>query len=259
MTISSLGDWVGFTAVVALVTRLASSSDTAALGAVAARHDGAHAARDPVRPVRRRVGRPPRPAQDHDRRRHRPRHDVRADAVPPLGLPDPRALVLHRVPVAAVDAGARREPAEPGAAPPAGERELARAAELLRHAAARRRRGPRAGDRLDGDRATDPLLPHAHRVAGAVAGRGHVRVLRVHGLGGAASRPDRHRRRAAGPEEGLDRHEGRASASCSRTRSRARWRRASSRRSWRPARCSRSGRRSPPTRSAPGRPGGRSS
>ncbi|MEP6477056.1 MAG: dTMP kinase [Actinomycetota bacterium] len=36
MTISSLGDWVGFTAVVALVTRLASTSDTAALGAVAA-------------------------------------------------------------------------------------------------------------------------------------------------------------------------------------------------------------------------------
>ena len=36
MTISSLGDWVGFTAVVALVTRLASDSDTAALGAVAA-------------------------------------------------------------------------------------------------------------------------------------------------------------------------------------------------------------------------------
>ena len=36
MTISSLGDWVGFTAVVALVTRLAAASDTAALGAVAA-------------------------------------------------------------------------------------------------------------------------------------------------------------------------------------------------------------------------------
>jgi dTMP kinase len=35
MTISSLGDWVGFTAVVALVTRLA-GSDVAALGAVAA-------------------------------------------------------------------------------------------------------------------------------------------------------------------------------------------------------------------------------
>jgi dTMP kinase len=36
MTISSLGDWVGFTAVVALVTALAGSSTTAALGAVAA-------------------------------------------------------------------------------------------------------------------------------------------------------------------------------------------------------------------------------
>src|SRR4051812_46204503 len=35
MTISSLGDWVGFTAVVALVTRLA-GSESAALGAVAA-------------------------------------------------------------------------------------------------------------------------------------------------------------------------------------------------------------------------------
>ena len=36
MTISSLGDWVGFTAVVALVTRLAGTSNAAALGAVAA-------------------------------------------------------------------------------------------------------------------------------------------------------------------------------------------------------------------------------
>ena len=66
MTVSSLGDWVGFVAVTSLVATRSSGSTAAAGLAVGARDDRAHAAGGAVRPVRRRARRPVRPQEDHD-------------------------------------------------------------------------------------------------------------------------------------------------------------------------------------------------
>ena len=148
-------------------------------------------------------------------------------------------------------------PAEPRAAPAAGERELARAA---RAPTARCRSAAswpscwRPSRRRSGSRSRTSQTHTESLALWLDAGTFVFSAYMVSGR--PAARPDRDASPRGWTCEGLGRHEGRASASCSRTRSRARWRRASSRRSWPPAPCSRSGRPSPPTRWARGRPGG---
>ncbi len=139
MSISSLGDWVGFVAVTSLVTTLVRVRREGRVRDQ--RGDGGpHAAGDPVRADRGSLGRSGRPQADHDRRRHRTWRHVRVDGVHGAALGDLPVVVRDRVPVAAVVAGARRIAPEHGAAPPTRQRELDRPGQHLRHVAAGRGR-----------------------------------------------------------------------------------------------------------------------
>ena len=218
MTVSSLGDWVGFVAVTSLVARLSGSAAAAGL-AVGGGDDRADAARDPVRSVRRGARRPARPQADHDRRRHRARRDVRVDAVPRpvfwlifvlsffieclslLWTPARDASLPNLVP--------RRQLANANsiglvstyATLPLGGAIFALLASISRTLGRR------------------PVLPTHPESLPLLARRRHVRVLRVHGEPRADPYPGapvdgtlrplarmaRHRRRRAVPPRGLDR------------------------------------------------------
>ena len=180
------------------------------------RDDRPDASRDPVRAVRRGVRRPVRPQEDHDRRRHRARRAVRHDGVRPPPRDHLPAVVRDRVLLAAVDARPRRVVAQPGPAATARERELDRAREHLRDAAARR--GGVRGAR--GDQQRDRPRPAAD--AGALAGCVHVRVLGVDGERRASEGARRPRPRSGSISRASGATSWTGSASSARTRSRRR-------------------------------------
>ena len=135
MSVSSLGDWIGFVAVTSLVTRVSGSTGSRR-PRDRRRDDRQDAAGDPVRPDRGRARRPREPQADHDLGRHRARRDVRLDGLRARAVGDLPAVVRDRMSLPPVDAGPRRVAAEPRAAPAARERELDRAREHVRDPAA---------------------------------------------------------------------------------------------------------------------------
>ncbi|TMK83237.1 MAG: MFS transporter, partial [Actinobacteria bacterium] len=203
MLVSSLGDWVGFVAVASLVADLGGKR----LGSLAVA--GVMLARllpsvifGPF------AGVLVRPAQAHGVLRHRPRHDVRVHAVrarPVLDLP---AVLLHRVPVAAVDPGQGRQHPEPGPPATAGQRQLGGTDHHVRHLAAGRLHLYGPGRRLGGDRTRGQVFPRPPAVRPAVARRVHVLLLGPHGVGAGPpaepddAGPDGHRRQAQLPVGG---------------------------------------------------------
>ena len=214
MTVSSLGDWVGFVAVTSLVASLSGITH----GGVRrrGRDDRQDASRDPLRAVRRRVRRPVRPQEDHDRGRRRARCAVRHDGVRPSPRDHLPAVLRDRMLLAAVDTRPRRVATQPGPEATARERELDRAREHVRDAPARRGGVRRARGDQQRDRsqpAADPRAP---------VGCGHVRVLG----GDGERRAPEGSRRLEGSSDSISRVSGATSwtgcASSARTRSRRR-------------------------------------
>ena len=184
LTVSSLGDWVGFVAVTSLVASLSGRHRRPALavaGVMVARMLPAIL----FGPIAGAL------VDRFDRKQIMIAADVARGALyatmPFLGTPLGHlpALVRDRVLLAAVDARPRRDAAEPRAAPAARERELARARDHVRDAAARRRglRVSLAGAR---PRSRPRRAPEALALA---ARRGHVRVLGVHAEPASAAAP----------------------------------------------------------------------
>ncbi len=216
MSVSSFGDWVGFVAVTAIVANIGGTTASLAVAGVMLARTLPAFVFGPItgtlvdRLSRKQI------MIVADIGRGVP---VPLDGLPAGALGDLPPVVRDRMPVPAVDPGARRIVAQPRASAAAGERELPGAAERVRDAAARRRGLRRADGDLDLAGRAYPAAAGAARVPRADPRRRDVRVLRGDGGGDRAARPaEPDRRRDLGyRRSGTTRST--ASASSGRTRS----------------------------------------